>query len=742
MVPTPGDRPMNDVLRGPRSWLASALCAAGVSASLFALSSLIQPGRWLGAGVLAVVGLAAVLAATRYTTRAWWTPTVVGALAGTVGLLIAYAAPHGRLQLIPDRESVARLGDLLRAGLQAADASRPPADATVPLEVLVVAGAMLVILAVDLIAVGLGAPAWSGLALLALWIPPLIIGRPAGTPAFLGTSLAYLLLLAVTAVPNRPTRRTASAEERRRRVSAAVGASGVVTVVALLLGPVGSVLPGWSSVRLPDVGTSTGGSLQLAEDLDMRQSLGTRSTEVVLTYRAEPVAAGPLRLFTLRDYDGERWAREADVVDDLPSAPEDSFLWPVRDLTPEPPGEGDPGITRLDVRLEGLRESRLPVPVMPRSVEVGGDLAYDSRRDEVVRPRPTTRGLEYSMDVQLLGLTDDVLRRSGEDDPRDVAEYLAVPQTSHTGEVVQVAEEVTAGLDSRYDQALALQSYLRNAQNFTYTTDVDPARSDDAVWDFLGSRTGYCVQFATAMTVMARTLDIPARLAVGFLPGERDEDTGQFVVTGRQSHAWPELYFPDAGWVRFEPTPAIQSGAPPTWADPFANTGPTVPEEAEPTAAAPTGGPVPTSAPAPQAGTAGSASSPADYVVPVGAGLGVLLLALGAYLLRGRLNRSEELRPEVAWAHLRSRLAGSGIVWSDSHTPRQAAALVTAEVENRKDGPMAPEARAALRDLARAVEDHRYAVNPRVWEHAELEQRVATVLREATRPAAAGTRAG
>jgi hypothetical protein len=176
---------MNDVIRGPRSWLASGLCAAGVAASLFALSNLIQPGRWLGAGALAVVALAAVIAATRSTTRAWWTPTLVGLLAAVVGLLVAYAAPPGRVQLIPDRESVARLGDLLRAGLQAADSSRPPADATVPLEVLVVSGALLVMLAVDLIALGLSAPAWSGLALLALWIPPLIIGRTAGTPAFL-----------------------------------------------------------------------------------------------------------------------------------------------------------------------------------------------------------------------------------------------------------------------------------------------------------------------------------------------------------------------------------------------------------------------------------------------------------------------------------------------------------------------------------------------------------------------------
>jgi len=732
---------MNDIPRGPRAWLASALCAAAVSASLLALSSLIQPGRWWTAGTVGVVALAAVLAAVRSQTRIWWLPTVVGLVAATVGMLIAYAGPPGRLQMVPDRESVARFGDLLRAGVQAADVARPPADPTIPIEVLVVGGALLVMLAVDILALGLAAPAWAGLALLALWIPPLVIGRPAGTPAFIGTALAYLLLLAVSAAPTGTSRRTGSADDRRRRVTAALATSAGVTVVALVVGPLGPTLPGWSSVRLPDVGTAAAGSLRLADELDMRQSLGTRSSEVVLAYRAEPVPAGPLRVFTLRDYDGERWAPDTDATDGLPSVERGAVLWPARDLSPEPPGEGDPSTTRLDVRLLGLEENRLPVPVMPRSIEAAGAVTYDSRRDEVVRPSVTTAGTQYSMDVQLLDLTPDTLRSSGDDDPRDVTEYLDLPETSHADDVRDTAREITSEASGRYEQALALQSYFRSTQNFTYTTEVDPARSDDAVWDFLGTRTGYCVQFATAMTVMARALGIPARLAVGFLPGSPD-DTGQYVVTGRDSHAWPELYFPDAGWIRFEPTPAVQSGAPPRWADPFAGsvipqTGPT-----EPTAAAPGAVPLPSTAPVPQATGAGQVDGTPGYVVPVVAGVTVLLLALGAYALRRRLGRTEEMRPEAAWAHLRKRLAAGGIVWSDSHTPRQAARAVVEQIQTRRGGPVDPAAQEALADLARAVEDHRYAATPPTWEHAELEQRVATVLRDVSRLTQSGSRQG
>ncbi|WNB87551.1 transglutaminase domain-containing protein [Cellulomonas sp. ATA003] len=288
-----------------------------------------------------------------------------------------------------------------------------------------------------------------------------------------------------------------------------------------------------------------------------------------------------------------------------------------------------------------------------------------------------------------------------------------------------------------------MQSWFRSTQNFTYATDVETARSDDAVWDFIGTRTGYCVQFATAMTVMARTLGIPARLAVGFLPGTPD-DTGRFVVTGRDSHAWPELYFPDAGWIRFEPTPAVQTGAPPRWADPFANVDLTDPELAEPGAPEPGTVPLPSTAPVPAPGTTVGTEDDGSGLVPVGVGAAVLLLLVGAgvVVLRRRLAGADELRPEAAWAHLRRRLATADITWSDAQTPRQAAAHVQAEVEARRDGPMDPEARTALLELARAVEDHRYALAPRTWEHAALEQRVATVLRDVARLTAAGSRRG
>src|SRR5690606_3704427 len=95
----------------------------------------------------------------------------------------------------------------------------------------------------------------------------------------------------------------------------------------------------------------------------------------------------------------------------------------------------------------------------------------------------------------------------------------------------------------------------------------------DPLSHFLLTRQGYCTQFASAMVMMARTEGIPARFAIGFLPGSSSED--ERTVVAADAHAWPELYFDGLGWLRFEPTPATRTAGAPgytssTWGDPEA----------------------------------------------------------------------------------------------------------------------------------------------------------------------------
>src|SRR5690606_41826401 len=86
---------------------------------------------------------------------------------------------------------------------------------------------------------------------------------------------------------------------------------------------------------------------------------------------------------------------------------------------------------------------------------------------------------------------------------------------------------------------------------------------------FLRDKQGFCVHYSFAMASMARSLGIPARVAVGFAPGTPQAD-GTVAVGLRDAHAWPELYFEGIGWTRFEPTPtrgSIPSYTPPDTAE-------------------------------------------------------------------------------------------------------------------------------------------------------------------------------
>src|SRR5205807_5511111 len=124
--------------------------------------------------------------------------------------------------------------------------------------------------------------------------------------------------------------------------------------------------------------------------------------------------------------------------------------------------------------------------------------------------------------------------------------------------VVRLATQVTASATAPYAKAKALQDYLRN--NFRYDLRVPAGHGDDALQRFLFvTKRGYCEQFAGSYAAMARAINLPSRVAVGFTPGQQLAD-GAYRVLNRHAHAWPEVYLSGYGWVAFEPTPG--RGAP------------------------------------------------------------------------------------------------------------------------------------------------------------------------------------
>ena len=152
-----------------------------------------------------------------------------------------------------------------------------------------------------------------------------------------------------------------------------------------------------------------------------------------------------------------------------------------------------------------------------------------------------------------------MLRAAGEHYPQWVTDrYLQLPN-DFPDSVKDLARELTAGDDNAHDMAQSIRRYLIT---LPYSLEImaPPAGQDWVEFFLFEQRRGYCQNYATAMITMLRSLGVPARLVIGFAPSW-DDDRGAWLVQGQQYHAWPEVYFPEYGWVEFEPTPArVQPG--------------------------------------------------------------------------------------------------------------------------------------------------------------------------------------
>ncbi len=139
--------------------------------------------------------------------------------------------------------------------------------------------------------------------------------------------------------------------------------------------------------------------------------------------------------------------------------------------------------------------------------------------------------------------------------------------------VRSTAVEVTAQAKNPYAKALLLEQFLKDRGTYTLQPAMPPQDVDFVAY-FLDTREGHCVYYATAMAVMARTLGIPARYVEGFTMDDGSK-AGEYRVTGKNAHAWAELYFKGLGWLVFDPTPAAPVR------------GAALPDEPEPTPAIP-----------------------------------------------------------------------------------------------------------------------------------------------------------
>jgi transglutaminase-like putative cysteine protease len=215
---------------------------------------------------------------------------------------------------------------------------------------------------------------------------------------------------------------------------------------------------------------------------------------------------------------------------------------------------------RYRVLLSSISTDVLFAAAVPRELSGRLRVVNVDQADSLRNPGHTPSPFVYAV-VSETGLpSPEQLQRAPTEYPAQVRiPYLRLPRADPR--IEDLAQQVTISARNNYDRALMIQNYLRD--NFAYSLDppsIDPA---DPIGSFLlTAKKGYCEYFAAAMALMLRTLRVPTRVVNGFQTGTYNRFGKDFVVRARDAHSWVEVYFPQYGWIPFDPTPADPNPVP------------------------------------------------------------------------------------------------------------------------------------------------------------------------------------
>jgi len=352
-----------------------------------------------------------------------------------------------------------------------------------------------------------------------------------------------------------------------RGISSTLRIGGASAAIAVLAGVVaGPLLPGARSEPLLDFRNITGSSQSrtvISPLVEISTSLVQQSNFEIFSVAVDKADKDYWRLMALNSFDGSVWRRSSKF---------DDVRGPVG-------SDVDNSISRRKV-TQTITTRRLGNIYLPAAYEVsavvdsgGIALEYEQATGALVVKQQDRKaaeaGFTYTIESSVPDFDPADLPADATAglDPDFVAENTALPAACGENEspatdkcwptsVGELARQITAGATTDHQRALMLQNYFLDPARFTYDLDVALTENVKDVEDFLFvTRRGYCEQFAATFAGMARSLGIPTRVAVGFTWGDWDEARGEYVVRGRNAHAWPEVYFAGAGWVVFDPTP-------------------------------------------------------------------------------------------------------------------------------------------------------------------------------------------
>jgi transglutaminase-like putative cysteine protease len=456
----------------------------------------------------------------------WLTP----ALAVAASLCLAVAGQHaasGRLQ--PSTGFVVGfvVGLLAMLGLTSVSSR-------------LVARVLLVVSAVSLVRLGLisGSIATGGQTLL-VWLVAavfvLVLSDRAGTE--LRSPLAR--------PSSEPEGRAGASRSAWATVRSGAIVAGLVVLVAIVLAPVllpyvgKAVEPGQGATLDP---TGRDSSVVRATDsLDMTRR-PELTDEVVFTVETDRATFWRGQTFDV--WDGRRWTRS------------DGRFVPLASYDTPQLGADDLSATGTDVVEQRFRiEAPYSdvVYAVPTAVRVQIDRPVRQRADGTLFSAPLGRGATYSVTSRRTPLTAERLRTVRGAIPATVADqYAQPPQT--TDRVRAAATEITAGSTTQYDKVLALEKWMGDRVEYSLDAPRAPTGVDVVDHFLFDAEQGWCEQIASSLVVLARANGIPARLVTGYVPGDHDPVTGRFTVRQRDAHAWAEVWFPEVGWVPFDPT--------------------------------------------------------------------------------------------------------------------------------------------------------------------------------------------
>lgn len=678
--------------RGPDILLTVAVYAAIVSA-LLPLFRVVSVGPWTAGAVF----LPAVLLAAGFLARQYRLPAIAVTLLEvalwTLSTTVLFLRDTAFLGIVPLGGSIPQAVAYVQQAGDEIVQGAAPLEAGSALSFMLVAAIGLLTIVIDHVVLTARMPLLAAVGLIPIsLIPAIAVPADVDVGAFVLLSASILLMIraetrrregsasdldaaGLSGGRTGAIRARSGGEITTRPVGLAATATGigaVAVVVALVVTPL-LPAPVARTAGFGPGGNSIDPTLQLGEDLRR-----PRDVEVLTMY-TDAANAPYLRAATLTTFDGEIWRPDSgrsvtlDSGDALgPVVVDDDVR--VKEFTAE-------------IQVRDLVSPWLPVAYPAISVTgLQGDWAAMPSNRTVLSSATTASGQNYEVITHEPRPTLEQIQAStAVDDNPTRNPALALP-TDLPRSIAEQALAITEGAATDYDKLRALQTWFRGP-DFEYSLDAPVEDGFDgtgveAIDEFLRVRSGYCVHFASAFALMARTLDMPTRIVVGYLPGVAtgDQVDGEpvYSVTSAQLHAWPEVYFQDFGWIAFEPT---KSRGTPTSFSPAASATPVEGgQEVEPTprpttSAAPQGPDLPDEEPTGEAGGATGATGGLSALPWAGLGLGIIvLLALPALVQvvrrRTLVASAREGDAAAAWRLVQDAAIDLGIPLPRGESPR------------------------------------------------------------------------